>query len=185
MGGFNDTDYVRRQSSFPRSKATLISWELVPHLEINYKKEVSWGSVAPFVSADWAISWQRGYRERSASSQRISQKAHTSSLVRAETGVHLCETWNRNWGAFFLREKFSYVFEKTFGFGKDSYTLIELPDTFTASSSNLILNLGSIRIDATTAFGTCKPILLTLGCEGEFGSKYWSSQVVLELSKRF
>ena len=139
----------------------------------------------PFTSVDWAVSWQRSYQERGASPFNAKQKAHTSSLVRSETGLKFCEKWDKSWGAFLLREKLSYVFEKPFGTGTVNTAFVGTPGSFTVTAVNQNLNLGSVGLNFIAAIGKKKPYRVDLGYEGEFGSNYWSSQLNLTVSKDF
>ncbi len=165
--------------------ANIFAWQLVPHLEVGYEFDLSWGHITPFTSADWAISWQRGYEEKGASPFNAKQKAKSSSMVRSETGVKFCETWEKSWGSFFLREKASYVFEKPYGVGTVNASFVGSPSNFTVAAVNQNLNLADIGIDFTVAIGKEKPISINLGYDGEFGSNYWSNQLMLTVKKAF
>ncbi len=187
-GLFNETDNTRN-ISFPgfseKAHAEIFAWQLVPHLEVGYDVEFSWGDVIAFTSADWAISWQRGYQEHGAFPFNAKQKAKSSSMVRSETGLKFCQKWDKSWGAFFLREKASYVFEKPFGTGTVNTSFVGTPSSFTVTAVNQNLNLGSVGLNFIAAIGREKPFKVDFGFEGEFGSNYWSSELNVTVSKDF
>ncbi len=187
-GLFNQTDNTRN-ISYPgfseKAHADIFAWQLVPHLEIGYDVQFSWGDILPFTSGDWAISWQRGYQEHGASPFNAKQKANNSSIVRSETGLKFCEKWEKSWGSFSLREKVSYIFEKPFGTGTVNTTFVGIPGAFTVIAVNQNLNLGSIGLNLLFSIGKEEPVKLDFGYEGEFGSNYWSNDIMLTISKGF
>ena len=106
-------------------------------------------------------------------------------MARSETGLKFCEKWSFSWGAFFLKEKASYVFQKPFGTGKVKTAFTGIPSSFTVTAVNENLNLGVAAIDFLAAIGKKDPVSVNLGYEGEFGSSYWSNQIMLTLKKDF
>ena len=187
-GIFNQIDNTRN-ISFPefsaKAHSDIFSWQLVPHLEVGYDFAFSWGDLIPFTSADWAISWQRGYQEHGASPFNAKQKANNSSMVRSETGLKFLEKWEKSWGAFILEEKASYVFEKPFGTGTVNTSFVGTPGSFTVVAVNRNLNLGVVGLNFLVAVGKENPIKVNLGYEGEFGANFWSNDVTLTLTKDF
>ncbi len=187
-GMFNQTQN-RRKISFPGfeavARANINAWQLIPHLEAGYDIGFSWGNMVPFTAADWAISWQRSYNEHGASPFNVRQKAKNTSMVRSETGLKFSEQWDYHWGSFFLKEKASYVFEKPYGTGTVNSSLVGVPNSFTLTSVNENLNLGSVGMDFVFAIGKQKPVKIELGYEGEFGANYWSNDLVLTINKDF
>ena len=189
LWGFFNQAHQTRHVFFPgfseKAKAHIYSWQINPHLEIGYDCRLSWGEITPFSALDWAISWQRGYAEHGASFFNATEKSHTSSMARSETGLKFCEKWSFSWGAFFLKEKASYVFQKPFGTGKIKTAFTGIPSSFTVTAVNENLNLGVAAIDFLAAIGKKDPVSVNLGYEGEFGSSYWSNQIMLTLKKDF
>ena len=187
-GVFNQTDNTRN-ISFPgfeaKASSEIFSWQMIPHLEVGYDFAFSWGDIIPFTSADWALSWQRGYTEHGASPFNAKQKRNNSSMARSETGLRFSEKWIKSWGAFILKEKASYVFEKPFGTGTVNTSFVGTPSGFTVTAVNQNLNLGAIGMNFLVSIGEEKPIKVDLGYEGEFGSNFWSNDVTLTLSKAF
>ena len=185
---FNQTDNTRN-ISFPgysgKAHANIFSWQLIPHLEVGYDFAFTWGEVMPFSSVDWALCWQRAYGETGASPFNAKQKANNSSMVRSETGVKVSETWEKTWGAFILKEKASYVFEKPFGTGTVNTSFSGTPGVFTVNAVNQNLNLAAIGLNFLVALGKDKPIKVDFGYEGEFGASFWSNELMLTLSKDF
>ena len=106
-------------------------------------------------------------------------------MARSETGLKVCEKWERSWGAFFLREKLSYVFQKPFGTGTVQAALTGIPTAFTVSALNHNLNLADVGLDFGIALGKNKPTTIDLSYEGEFGSRYISNQLTLTIEKAF
>ncbi|MCX6991115.1 MAG: autotransporter domain-containing protein, partial [Chlamydiae bacterium] len=178
-GVFNQTDNTRN-ISFPgfssSAHAGIFSWQLIPHLEVGYDFAFSWGDIIPFTSADWALTWQRGYEEHGASPFNAKQKRNNSSMVRSETGLKFSENWEKSWGAFILKEKASYVFEKPFGTGAVNTSFVGTPSSFTVTAVNQNLNLGAVGLNFLIAVGKEKPIKVDFGYEGEFGASFWSSE---------
>ncbi len=178
-----------RNISFPgfseKAHADIFAWQFIPHLEVGYNGRFCWGDIIPFTSADWAMSWQRGYTEHGASPFNAKQHAKRSSMVRSETGLKFCEKWEYTWGAFFLREKVSYVFEKPFETGTVNATFVGTPGSFTVTAVNQNLNLGVIGLDFLFVIEKQRPVKIDLAYEGEFGSQYWSNQLKLTVSKDF
>jgi autotransporter-associated beta strand protein len=187
-GVFNQIEN-KRQISFAgyssRTHANIYAWQLIPHLEAGYGCSFSWGAMTPFTLADWAISWQRGYRERGDISFSAKQRAKSSSMVRSETGLKFSEKWATDWGAFFLQEKASYIFEKPFGVGTVNTAFVGDPGSFTVVAVNQNLNLGSIGLNFLFEVGKNRPVKIEFGYEGEFGSHYWSNDLMVTISKDF
>ncbi|MBY0530319.1 MAG: autotransporter domain-containing protein [Rhabdochlamydiaceae bacterium] len=189
LWGFFDENTNTRSISFPgfskTAKANIFSWQLLPHLEVGYEGEFSWGKMIPFTSLDWAITWQRGYQEQGAGPFNAVSRAKNSSMMRSETGLKFCEKWQFTWGAFFLREKASYVFEKPFSTGTVNTAFVGTPGAFTVTAINQNLNLAAIGINFLIAIGKHKPVTIDLGYEGEFGSSYWTNELLLRIGKNF
>lgn len=187
-GVFNQIENTRKISftGFSQTaKADIFAWQLIPHIELSYEYKCGWGGFAPFISADWAISWQRKYTEKGASPFDISQQANNSSMVRSETGIKFYEKWQRKWGAFFLKEKITYVFEKPFGVGTVNAAFAGVPNSFTVSSVNHNLNLVAIGLNFLAGFGKSQSLILDFSYSGEIGNSYWSNDLTISLTKHF
>jgi uncharacterized protein with beta-barrel porin domain len=167
------------------ARANINGWQLIPHLEIGYDAQYYWGDVMPFTAADWAISWQRGYREHGASPFNAREKAKRSSMVRSETGLKFSEQWEKSWGILLLKEKVSYVFEKPFGTGTVNTAFVGTPAAFTVTALNKPLNLAAVGFDVVFAIGKDNRAKISLGYEGEFGANYNSNEAIISLSKDF
>ncbi len=187
-GIFNQIDNTRH-IAFPgfsaNGHAHINGWQMIPHVEVGYDLQYCWGNVIPFTAADWAISWQRGYHEHGAAPFNARQKAKNSSMVRSETGVKFSEQWEKTWGVLLLKEKVSYVFEKPLRTGIVNTAFVGTPGAFTVTAVNKPLNLGAIGLNFVASVGQERPVQIDLGVEGEFGANYWSSEVLLTLSKAF
>jgi uncharacterized protein with beta-barrel porin domain len=187
-GIFNQTKNVR-EIKFPgfdeKAKAEITAWQLVPHLEVGYDIKYTWGNVIPFTSADWAISWQRGYHEHGASFFNARSKAVSNSMLRSETGVKLCQKWKKSWGVVSLHEKVAYIYETLFGTGKVTTAFAGIPTSFSVVALEKNLNLADFAIDLAVAIGHENPTTISLGYEAEVGRYYSSNQLVLTLNKDF
>jgi autotransporter-associated beta strand protein len=187
--GIFDEVQNTRNISFPdfseQAQANIYIWQFLPHLEVGYDSRRSWGEIIPFSSLDWAVNWQRGYREEGAAPYNALSPSKNSSMLRSETGLKFCEKWTRDWGSFLLREKLSYVFQKPFGTGTVNTAFTGIPTSFTVTAVDQNLNLGNIGIDFAFMSGKEKRTSITIGYEGEFGSNYWSNQLMLILEKSF
>ncbi len=187
-GIFNHTHNLR-EIKFPgysaTAKAKICAWQLVPHLEVGCDFKYTWGAVIPFTSVDWAITWQRGYREHGSSYFDARAKSKSNSMLRSETGLKLCEKWEKCWGAFFLREKVAYVYETLFGTGNVTTALVGIPNSFTVTSLVKNLNLADLAIDFAVQIGRKRATTVSLGYEAEVGSHFWSNQLVLSLNQNF
>ncbi len=106
-------------------------------------------------------------------------------MLQSETGLKFCEKWHYSWGAFFLREKASYVFQKPFNTGTLNTAFVGTPGAFSVTALNQSLNLGAIGLNFLIAIGKENPFELDCGYEGEFGSSYWSNELLLRLGKKF
>lgn len=187
LGIFNSIDN-NRVISFPgfseTAHANIYSWQLVPHLEMGYDVNVSWGDVVPFSMIDYAINWQRGYTETGAAPFNATEQGKTNSMIRSETGLRITEMWVFEWGSFFLQEKVSYIFAKPFSNTITTF-LTGIPNTFSVTALTNNLNLSSVGFELFANIGKQSPFSITFGYDGEFGSNYISNEVTLTLSKSF
>lgn len=187
-GFFNQNNNTRR-ISFPgfsgKAEANIFAWQLLPHLEIGYDQQFFWGDIVPFTSLDWAVTWQRRYQEHGTDPFNAQTNSTTSSMLISQTGLKLCERWDFRCGAFFLREKISYMFQKNFGTGNVNSAFTGTPGSFTVTAVKKNLNLAVIGLDFFFIIGTKKPVTIEFDYEGRFGSQYWSNQLKLTLGKSF
>ncbi len=178
-----------RNISFPgfsaEATATINAFELIPHLELGYDTQFSWGDLIPFTTADWAINFQNAYTEHGAYPYNARQKANSTSMVRSETGLKFCEKWQMDLGTFCLKQKISYVFEKPFGTGTVNTDFVGMPGLFTVRAVNQNMNLGAFGLNFLMVFGKENPIKLDLGYQGEFGSNYVSNELLFTISKGY
>ncbi|HSX37365.1 MAG TPA: autotransporter domain-containing protein, partial [Chlamydiales bacterium] len=187
LGVYNANSNIRK-ISFPgfsaNAHADLSSWQFAPHLEIGYDISRKWGDLLPFASFDYAWNWQCGYTETNAAPFNATQKSKMSSLLRAETGLKLIESFAFSSWTLFVKEKASYIYEEPFG-DQVSTFLTGIPTTFAVTALNQNLNLGSLGLELFAEIGTSSPYGLTLSYDGEFGSDYLSNEVACTLSKSF
>jgi uncharacterized protein with beta-barrel porin domain len=181
----HNTRHIAFNGFSGNARANINGWQLIPHLEIGYDAQCSWGDVMPFTAADWAISWQKSYREQGASPFNAREKAKRSSMLRSETGLKFSEQWQKNWGTLFLKEKVSYIFEKPFGTGRVNTAFVGTPGAFTVTAVNKPLNLAAVGVDVVFAIGKDNRAKISLGYEGEFGANYNSNEALIALSRDF
>jgi autotransporter-associated beta strand protein len=183
--GINNTRNIAFPDFSAQGQAHMSAWQLVPRVEIGYDAAFSWGNVVPFTAVDSAIIWRQCYQESGATPFNAAIEAKSGALVRSETGVKAHEGWYFDWGAFFLREKVSYIFEKPCDIGITNGSFVGMPGTFTVTAVNQNLNLCALALDCMVMVGKDRSVKIDLGYEGKFGSRYWSNQVVLTIGKNF
>lgn len=193
-GGYYDT-FNQRKISFSGVKETAKSnthgWQLAPHFEVGYdgywwcEDELNWFGIEPFLSGDWVANWEHSLRERGAGSFNMGQKARFCSQVRSETGIRFHEIVTLDWGRIVFREKASYAYQKTFHTGSLNTFLIGSPGSFTVDTLTGAQNLGVVEISMLFIHDNPEKPYVDLRYQGEFGSKYQSHQVMLELGTNF
>jgi uncharacterized protein with beta-barrel porin domain len=189
MGGGVQIDQVRHITmtgfSF-RSSSNPKGWQFLPHLEVGFKESVPRQfDYNLFVMLDWANAWQKSYKEKGNSPFNAAQKSHYGSLLRTEAGLRFYETlFFQSWN-FTIQEKISYVNTQSFNAGKVNAFLVGSPGSFTVETLSSAQNLGVAQLALSfDPLNACYPIS-TLFYQGEFGSKYQSHQVNIELAWRF
>lgn len=179
----------RRHISFPdfsqTAKAHIHSKQFLPHLEIGYDVMSEKIEIVPFTSVDWALSWQNGYKEHGAAPFNAKQKSIRTSIIRSETGLKISLNWEKNWGSFSLQEKIAYVYEKPFGTHHMNMVFVGTPGSFTVAAVNKPLNLGAIGLNFVINMGKIHPVEVLLNYEGEFGNRFCSNQLMLNIAKKF
>ncbi len=97
------------------ANSTPKGWQLVPHVETGYKRNVLDGKdfigllLNPFIMLDWANSWQGRYQETGRGPFNIEQTSQYSSLFRTEVGLRFYETCSFDSWFLTVQEKISYV----------------------------------------------------------------------------
>jgi len=185
----SDNTEAKRNISLPGFSATadaaIGAWQLLPHLELGYDIQTRPLDIVPFTALDWPFVWQSSYTEQNAAPFNASQPSKNSSLVRSETGVKLCERWEQDWGAFLLKEKLSYVYEKPFGSGNLAFSFAGLPSDFTVLAIDQPLNFGAIGLDFLFLIGKEPFMSIDLDYEGEFSADYWFNEWILTIGQKF
>lgn len=194
MGGGVQIDQVRKTKmtgfSF-RSSSHPNGWQLLPHLELGFKQNVfnqaktTEFSFNPFGMVDWANAWQEGFKEKGNSPFNVDQKSSHGSLLRTEAGLRFCETlFFQSWN-FTIQEKLSYVNTQSFQAGKVNAFLVGSPGAFTVETLTSAQNLGVAQLAMTFDPVNGRYPTTTLFYQGEFGSRYQSHQLNIELAWRF
>lgn len=189
-GGYYNT-FNQRKISEETAKSSTNGWQMAPHFEVGYdgywerEGDLNWFGIEPFLSGDWVVNWEHGFREHGAGSFDIRQKGRFCSEVRAETGLRLYQIATCNWGRVVFREKTSYAYQKTFHTGSIRASLIGSPGSFTVNSLTGAQNLGVIELSMLFIHHDPEKPYVDLRYQGEFGAKYQSHQVMLELGANF
>lgn len=193
-GGYYHANNYRK-ISFPGVKATARSdthgWQVAPHFEVGYdgfwieNGRLDWFGIEPFLMADWVANWEKGFHEHGAGDLNMGQKGRFCSLIRTETGVRFHQITEYDWGRLVFREKTSYAYQKAFKTGKLTAFLVGAPGTFTVGTLTTAQNLGVGELSMLFIFNNPNAPYVDLRYQGEFGSKYQSHQVMLEIGKDF
>lgn len=194
MGGAVQIDQVRKITmtgfSF-RSSSHPNGWQLLPHLELGFKKKLPDPSTTskfylnPFVMLDWANAWQGSYKEKGDSPFNAAQKSQYGSLLRTEAGLRFYEIFYFNSWNFSLQEKIGYVNTQSFNAGKVHAFLVGSPGAFTVETLSSAQNLGVAQLAMSFDPIDARYPETTLFYQGEFGQQYQSHQVNLELTWQF
>ncbi|HEX2578783.1 MAG TPA: autotransporter outer membrane beta-barrel domain-containing protein [Rhabdochlamydiaceae bacterium] len=189
-GGYYNT-FNQRKVSGKTAKSSTYGWQTAPHFEIGYdgywgcEDDLNWFGIEPFLSGDWVANWEHGLREHGAGSFDIRQKGRFCSEIRAETGLRLYQIATCSWGQVVFREKTSYAYQKTFRTGSIQATLLGSPGSFTVNTLTGAQNLGVIELSMLFIHYDPEKPYVDLRYQGEFGAKYQSHQLMLELGTNF
>lgn len=185
----------QRNISFPGVKATAKSnvhgWQIAPHIEVGYDgfnfpdNERNWFGIEPFLMGDWIANWEHGFKEHGAGSLNIGQKERFCSLLRGETGLRFNEIAQYDWGQLVFREKISYAAQRAFHTGTITGFLVGFPGSFTVKTLTETQNLGVGELSMVFIFNNPNAPYIDIRYEGEFGSRFQSHLVMLEIGKDF
>jgi uncharacterized protein with beta-barrel porin domain len=161
------------------AKSSFNDWLVMPHLGGGYDWMMNWGVIEPFASVDWAVSFQRAYKETGASPLNMQIKGKTPSILRSQIGLNIYETWDNEKYAFIFQQSASYVNKALFNTKMSAAIVIPtvIPaGSFTVQSYNKTLNLGAVGLEL---FYKHKPtgFFLSTTYQGEFGSSYMSNDI--------
>lgn len=196
LGGYTHLKN-RRHIFFPgfdaTAKATIPSWQLVPHLEFGYDFEIATCDcyenlfllLEPFATVDWAINWQNSYTETGAAPFNFTQESKTSSLLRSEAGLKFYQELFYCWGIFGFEERGSYVNKTPFWADTASVAVIGAPSFISLSTFQEMQNLASVGCSLIARWGCNKDYAVDLSYQGEFGSGWISNQIYAKFSKGF
>ena len=194
MGGGVQIDQLRKitMTSFSfRSSSQPNGWQLLPHLEFGYKKnvfnqsETSKFCINPFGMVDWANAWQGSYQEKGISPFNAAQKSYYGSLLRTEAGMRFYETFFFDSWNLTVQEKISYVNTQSFNAGKMSAFLVGSPGSFTVGTLSSAQNLGVAQLAMSFDPLDARYPTSTLFYQGEFGTQYQSHQLNIGLVWQF
>ena len=191
LGGLFQTHQVRniKMTGFSfKAKSHVHGWQLLPHLELGYHYTRPCGihfTVNPFVMVDWANAWQHKYKEKGSGPFNAGQKSHHSSLLRTEASLRFYETIFYDCWNLIFQEKIGYVNVHSFKAGRMNTFLVGSPGSFTVSTLTSNQNLGVGEFAMIFSPQKLGYPTTTIFYQGEFGSKYQSHQVALELAWDF
>jgi hypothetical protein len=158
------------------------NWMLLPHVGGGYDWMMDWGVIEPFVSLDWAVSFQRGFKETGAFPLNTKIKGQTPSILRSQLGCNFYEVWGSAKHLCIFEQSVSYVNKALFNTNMQAAIILPTasPSTsgsFTLWSYDRTLNLAGIGLEL---FYQHKPsqFFLSIAYQGEFGSGYISNNPI-------
>jgi len=191
-GGYYNTFNQRKIAGRDATaKSNTSGWQMAPHFEVGYdgywecEGDLNWFGMEPFLSGDWVANWEHGLRERGAGSFDMRQKGRFCSEVRAETGLRFYQIAQCTWGRVVFREKISYAYQKTFHTGSIQAFVSGSPNSFTVNTLSGAQNLGVAEFSMLFIHHDPEKQYVDARYQGQFGAKYQSHQVMLELGTNF
>jgi outer membrane autotransporter protein len=174
---------------FPTSTTTAKhknnGYQLAAHLDIGgrFGKRVK---VKPFLGCDYLYSNEDGYQDTGAGDLNLDVEQSNADLLRGKAGILFsCVFFNKSWINLASEIGFSVIQERRFDGG-------EYQASFEGSSC--VMDVEGLNPNRTLIAPQAKVSLqsaqtpanrLSCSCEGEFGKRYHTSQVILELSVGF
>jgi hypothetical protein len=165
------------------AKSSFNNWMMMPHLGGGYDWMLDWGIVEPFGSLDWAISFQKGYKEKGATPLNTRIRRQTPSILRSQLGINFYETWDSAKHLCIFQESASYINKALFSTKMRSSIIVApstapagVPTSFSLWTYDQVLNLGGIGFEL---FYKHKPtgFFLSTTYQGEFGTSYMSNDI--------
>jgi hypothetical protein len=188
-GGLFQIDNVRNISMTGfdfTSKSHPNGWQLAPHVEVGYDSDVAYHTmIEPFVMFDWINNWQKHYRESGNSPFNAGQKSHYSSFLRSEAGLRFYETIKFDSWNLVLQEKGSYVNKAPFHVGTVTAFLVGAPGSFTVETFTKTQNLAAVEMQFLFEPANTRYPYGAIAYQGEFGSKYQSHQLAVNICWNF
>lgn len=168
------------------SKGRLSGWTLTPHFDLSFAMPFTLLAMEPFVSLDWANSWQNSFKEHGSSGFNIALKKQYVSLLRTEIGLRFFQTYEYCWGNIALEERGSYVNRTHCRKGTRRARFIGSDSTFgieTCNSRSQNLGLAQVHVEyRPSCLGSC---YAGIDYQGEFGASFYSHMLTLECGKTF
>ena len=169
-----------RYCSFPGFKATAKSRtqgaEITPHLAGGYDFNRSgWLTLEPYASFDFAIDFQKGYKEHGAHPLNMKVRQSTSCMLRSELGLNSYQTLRGDWGLCIFRETLSYINRAPFSTGKMTAAIVGAEGTFSVDSFTTSQNLFA---PAFEIFIRKRSGAFSITYAGEFGSGYITNEIL-------
>ncbi len=176
MTGFNF-----RSASHPRGL------QFDPHLEIGYSGSFYDDEYIfePFFMMDWVHNWQLPYEEVGNGPFKFGQKMLHSSMLRNELGLRFYETFSFEVWKLTLQEAASYVYKKPYSVGFLNAYLVGAPGNFTVETLSWRQNLGSAAVQFLFEPMDSRYPSGVIAYRGEFGSRYQSHQLGLNVEWGF
>lgn len=154
---------------------------MIPHAGIGYDVLFSWGTLEPFVSLDYAVTFQPAFTETGAYPLNMSTQSATPSLLRSQVGLNVYEMIDNCAYVLVFEQSASYVNKKSWGSDSTSAlalaaTLSTAPSPLTLAGYSKTLNLYSVGADIFYKH-KASGFFISGAYAGEFGTGYMSNNV--------
>ncbi len=158
-----------------------------PHLEIGYSGDFCDDQciIEPFYMIDWVHNWQPRYEETSKGPFKFGQNQLHSSMLRNELGLRFYEIFSYEVWKLTLQEAASYVNKKPYSVGSVNAYLVGAPGNFAVETLSWTQNLGSAALQFLFEPMDSRYPSGMIAYRGEFGSRYQSHQVGMNVDWGF
>jgi|JI10StandDraft_1071094.scaffolds.fasta_scaffold09946_7 hypothetical protein len=186
-GGLYQFRNHRKTLGFITSKSVIHGWLFAPHVSVQGPIGLSDGFfMTPFVQFDWVNNWQGKVREHGRSGLNLRVGSHYVSVLRSEVGLRLTEYKKGAYGTFKFEEGASYVNQAPFNAKKVSAYYVGSISTFNLQMfSDKVENLGALYLGGWFIPKNLNLPEVGLNYQGEWGSKFFSQTLALEVTQRF
>jgi outer membrane autotransporter protein len=148
------------------------AWGLVPHLGIGFVRQFNPEfTLEPFASLDWAVLWQRPWKEH-GSFLNLQGKSSTGSVSRFEAGIQAMQTAIK--GRWVFQETISYVNMTPFHLSQATVGLVGVPSFFTIASAFQKLNL--LHVSGRISYQR-QSVSIGINYIGEFGRSFSNQSI--------
>lgn len=175
------------------AKSSYHSNQYMPHLGLGYDFDTCscMGVVEPFAEFDWVFNYEKGYKEHGSDLYDMRIKKANSSMLRSKVGVQIYQTWavgcNCN-STFILNETLAYVNKSNHEVGKVKSSLVHCCEPSHGGYCSLETfkkDQNLFTFGVTGMFKGWNGFYGMFSYNGEFGSKYISNDIQLQVGKTF